>query len=170
MMGSVPSNIGPFRVRAWTAVRLALGILLLLAAGLKLAGKNVSAVPQVGWYATPMVQMAAVEWELVLGVWLLSGRYRIGSWLTALGTFAMFGAVSGYLGWIGVATCGCFGAIKASPWYAFGVDVAVLAVLLVVRSGVQSLPERPGSVLRRSLQPAGLGLAGVGLILGLFVG
>src|SRR5437764_9267668 len=104
------------RTRAWTFVRLALGVLLLITAGLKLAGQNVSAVPQVGWYATPMVQMAAAEWEIVLGVWLLSGRYRVGSWLTSLMTFVTFAGISGHLGYGGVASCGCFGAINASPW------------------------------------------------------
>ncbi|MFL5342985.1 MAG: hypothetical protein ACJ8F7_22870 [Gemmataceae bacterium] len=37
--------------RIWTAVRILLGCLLLTAAGLKLAGHGVSAVPQVGWFA-----------------------------------------------------------------------------------------------------------------------
>ena len=50
---------GAFRQRAWTAVRIALGLLMLTAAGLKLAGRGVSAVPQVGWFATPTIQIAA---------------------------------------------------------------------------------------------------------------
>src|SRR5437764_8430171 len=114
------------RTRAWTFVRLALGVLLLITAGLKLAGQDVSAVPQVGWYATPTVQMAAAEWEIVLGVWLLSGRYRIGAWLVSAATFLTFAGISCYLGMIGVASCGCFGAIKASPWYVLGVDLVAL--------------------------------------------
>jgi hypothetical protein len=110
-----------------------LGGLLLAAAGLKVYGLSVSAIPRVGWFSQPWVQLAAVEWELILGLWLLSGCYARGAWLAALGTFAAFAAVSGYLGWIGVVSCGCFGAIKASPWWAFGVDVAVIGLLLICR-------------------------------------
>jgi hypothetical protein len=80
-----------------------LGGLLLAAAGLKLYGLSVSAIPRVGWFSQPWVQLAVVEWELILGLWLLSGSYPRGAWLAALGTFAAFAAVSGYLGWIGVA-------------------------------------------------------------------
>jgi len=35
------------RIRAWAVVRAALGLLLLVAAVLKLSGRNVTAVPQV---------------------------------------------------------------------------------------------------------------------------
>src|SRR5687768_17088784 len=112
--------------RGFEVVRRLLGALLLIAAGLKLYGLNVSALPRVGWFAGPQVQLAAAAWELVLGLWLLSGSARAGAWLASVGTFSAFAAVSAYFGWIGVASCGCFGVIRASPWSAFGVDVAVL--------------------------------------------
>jgi hypothetical protein len=41
--------------------------------------------------------------------------------------------VSGYLGAAGVSSCGCLGAIHASPWYAFAADVAALVLLVVGR-------------------------------------
>ena len=63
-----------------------LGVLLLAAAGLKLYGLNVSPFAQYGWFTAPAVQVAAVLWEIVLGLWLLSGTYRIGAWLAAVGT------------------------------------------------------------------------------------
>lgn len=116
-----------------TVVRSVLGILLLAAAGLKLYGLSVSAVPLVGWFAQPWVQLAAVEWELALGLWLLSGAYPVGSWLAAVGTFLAFAGVSAYLGWVGVASCGCFGTVHASPWYALAVDLFVLSLLALTR-------------------------------------
>jgi hypothetical protein len=122
----------------FTAVRLTLGVLLLAAAGLKLYGLSVSAVPQVGWFAQPWVQLAAAEWELILGLWLLSGSHQRGAWLAALLTFAAFAGVSGYLGFVGVASCGCFGAIQASPWWTFGVDIAVLVLLIQYRPSPQA--------------------------------
>lgn len=114
-------------------VHAALGVLLLAAAGLKLYGLNVSPFAQYGWLTAPWVQMLAVGWEVVLGLWLLSGAYRAGAWVATVGTFATFAAVSGYLGWIGQASCGCFGVIQASPWHAFAVDVTALALLAVAR-------------------------------------
>jgi hypothetical protein len=125
--------------RRYAIVRIVLGVLLLAAAGLKLYGLSVSAVPRVGWFAQPWVQLAAVEWELVLGLWLVSGAYPVGSWLAALGTFLGFAGVSGYLGWVGVASCGCFGTIHASPWHVFAVDLAALLALVLCP------PERQGA-------------------------
>lgn len=108
-------------------------VLLLAAAGLKLYGWNVSPFAQYGWLLSPAVQTAAVGWELFLGIWLLSGSARRLAWLSTLLTFAAFAAVSGYLGVLGQAHCGCFGVIEANPWVAFGVDVAVLLLLAVAR-------------------------------------
>ena len=140
----ITPTAGRFRRRGWVAVRLVLGVLLLTAAGLKLAGQNVSAVPQVGWYAQPWVQLAAAEWELVLGLWLISSAYPFGSWLAAIGTFLTFSVVSGYLGWMGVASCGCFGAIQASPWHAFVVDLTAVTMLAVARpAGTEQPQSRP---------------------------
>jgi hypothetical protein len=133
-------------------VRVGLGLLLIAAAGLKLYGLGVSAVPQVGWFAQPWVQLAVAEWELVLGLWLISGAAARLSWWAALFTFAAFAAVSGYLGSIGVASCGCFGTIQASPWWAFGVDVAALALLAVGCPRAENVS--PGSIHRA--MPEGL--------------
>lgn len=95
-------------------VQLSLGGLLLTAAGLKLYGQSVSAVPSVGWFATPSVQLATVLWEIGLGLSLLVGSGRAVVWLLSVSTFAIFAGVSGYLGLQGVANCGCFGVIKAT--------------------------------------------------------
>jgi hypothetical protein len=108
------------------------------AAALKLYGLNVTAVPRVGWFATPRVQVAAAAWEMVLGMWLLSRAWPAGAWLAAVGTFAVFAGVSGYFGWIGVANCRCFGVIRASPWTAFTVDVAALGLLAVARPDLRA--------------------------------
>ncbi len=106
-----------------------IGSVLLIAAGLKLAGQNVSVVAQYSWLHSTTLQTATVAWELILGIWLISQRGRYLAWLLAVATFLAFAVVSGSLGLIGQADCGCFGVIKASPWVAFSVDVAVLLVL-----------------------------------------
>ncbi len=120
------------------------------AAGLKLYGMNVTALPRAGWFATPQVQVAAAEWELVLGLWLLSGAALYGAWIAAMGTFLGFAIVSAYFGWIGVASCGCFGAIKTSPWTAFGVDIAALIALMIFRPKARSASKGASSTLARA--------------------
>jgi hypothetical protein len=119
-------------------VRVALGLLLVTAAALKLSGLNVTAIPRAGWFATPQVQVIAAEWELILGFWLLSGAYRFAAWLMALLTFTTFAAISAYFGYIGIASCGCFGVIRTSPWTVFTIDVAAIALLLFSFPGARS--------------------------------
>jgi hypothetical protein len=158
---------GRLRTRGWDVVRVVLGVFLLTAAVLKLAGHSVSAVPRVGWYAMPTVQIAAAEWELVLGFWLLSGWYKVGSWLAALATFLVFASVSGYLGWIGMASCGCFGAIQASPWHAFAVDVGALSLIFLARPQNAPAEERTGSESMRLPIAGGAYLLGTAAALAL---
>jgi hypothetical protein len=81
----------------FAVVSVVLGLVLLTAAALKLSGMNVTALPRVGWFSTPRVQVAAATWEMVLGLWLLSGVRRPVAWLAAVGTFITFAGVSGYL-------------------------------------------------------------------------
>lgn len=145
-------------------VRVGLGVLLLATAGLKLYGLGVSSVPQVGWFAQPWVQLLAAEWELVLGAWLLSGVAPRASWLAALVTFVAFAGVSGYLGAVGVASCGCLGAIKANPWWAFGADVVAVGLLAVNR------PAADAGTAPQFLRTAGVWLASVALTCTVLVG
>ena len=122
-----------FRVRFIKVASILCGLLLLAAAGLKLYGLNYSPFAQYGRLLTPTVQSFAVVWEVLLGCWLMSGSSRFFSWLTALATFTGFAIVSGYLGIIGQASCGCLGVIEASPWAAFALDVSALVLLLIGR-------------------------------------
>jgi len=121
-----------FAIRRWDVLRIALGILLLTAAYLKLSRGDLSLLPQARILATSTLQLAAVEWELALGIWLLSSAFQVGAWIATLSTFFLFAAVSGYLAHIGVATCGCFGSIPTSPWRVFWFDLGVIAALGVL--------------------------------------
>lgn len=144
--------------------RYLVGILLLGAAGLKLYGFTVSPIPKVGWYSAPAVQTAVVTWETLLAVWLMGGWLPVGSWGAAAATFAAFAAVSGSLGWQGVADCGCFGNLPASPWYAFAVDLAVLTALVVDRPRPEALNP---AAWRTGVLELGRSAAAVLLLLGL---
>ena len=130
----VPSRMA-LRHRIVRPVAILCGLVLLSAAALKLYGLNVSPFAQYGWLLTPAVQSSAVAWEVLLGIWLLSGANRFLAWVATVATFAAFAGVSGYLGFIGQASCGCFGVIQASPWAAFAVDVSALVMLALARPG-----------------------------------
>ena len=142
--------------------RIIIASSLLVAAALKLYGLGVSTVPKIGWFSQPWVQLAVVEWEVVLGLWLVSNVRPVGSWLAAVGTFTTFALVSGYLGLAGVSSCGCLGVIRVNPWYAFGADLAAVSLLLVSR------PLRPVPEAGLTWAPYGDGvrwLAGVSVLL-----
>lgn len=122
-------------------VRIIVGLLLIATAGLKHFAGNDSSLPRIGWMANPDLRSFIAAGELLLGLWLLSGFAKPLSWLMSLIVFASFAIVSGSLGIRGVADCGCFGTIKASPWVAFGIDVVVLLGLLFARPSRSSWAE-----------------------------
>jgi hypothetical protein len=138
--------------------------LLLGAAALKLFGLGTSGVPQVGWFSQPWVQVLAAEWELVLGGWLITGFASRLSWLAALVTFLSFAGVSGYLGWVGVASCGCLGGVKTNPWWAFGVDVIAIGFLAVSR------PAARAGTPSRFFRAAGVWAGSVALVCAVMIG
>jgi Protein of unknown function (DUF1573) len=127
------------RLLPWRLVAALVGVLLLAAAALKTYGAFRGLVSPLGAFASPWVQFALVQAECLLGVWLLSGWYPRGAWAATMLTFAGFAAISAYQGRIGQASCGCFGALSVKPWYTFGLDLFVLAVLGFARPRQQTL-------------------------------
>ena len=127
--GSNPAICGADPTRLVRAAAFLPALVLLAASALKVWGLNVSPFAQYGTFLTPTVQSVALAGEIVLGAWLLSGLSRFVAWLAAVVAFATFAGISGYLGIVGQSSCGCFGAIKASPWAAFTLDIAVLVLL-----------------------------------------
>jgi hypothetical protein len=142
------------------------GVLLLAAAALKAHGLGLEPVGRMGVFSTPEAQLAIIELELLLGLWLISGMYAIGSWLAAVLTFGGFAAASFYMGWVGQSSCGCLGRVAVNPWFAFVLDLVVLAVLLVGRPDLTSLRESPRGSLTAVL-PIACVAAGIALLSGL---
>ena len=157
------------RYLSYSVVSRCLAVLLLSAAALKLNGLAVDPVGRMGLFTVPAFQIAVVEFELFLAVWLLWGWLPLGSWATVLGVFTIFAGVSAYQGWIGRASCGCFGQLSVNPWYAFGIDVSVLSSLIVCRPDLEAARRQP-SLLLMSILPAVYGLAGALAILSLVAG
>ncbi len=171
------NSIAPSLLEAVRSVRLpyrvisrVLALLLLSAAILKLFGLGAEAVGRLGFFSSVILQVAVIEAEIALGAWLLSGEQPIGSWLVSLLVFMVFAGVSLRQSLIGAASCGCFGKLSINPWYAFGLDVGVLALLAAGRPDLAALRAVPFTVLGRTLRPALLGLAGGGVALGLLAG
>ena len=125
-------------------ISLLIGSLLLAAAVLKLQGLAVDPVARVGLFSASWFQVLVIEMEVGLGLWLLWGKHRVGAWLATLATFTTFAGFSFYSGWIGQASCGCFGKLALSPWWAFAVDAVVVVGLLVVRPPFYSPPRERG--------------------------
>jgi len=118
-----------------------LGILLLTAAVLK------------GWQLLTEPIVDSYIWthrpvELVLGIWLLSGRSKKTAWLAALLCFALFSAVPLYKSAAGAVSCGCFGSLYTNPRITLlAVYLPAVIALLVFRPGREKVSARP-SILR----------------------
>jgi hypothetical protein len=107
--------------------------LLLVAAGLKVQGLALGPLAEDSLLASPRLQVATIEVEAVLGLWLLAGWSARLAWAAALGFFGLLAGVSLYLAVVGQASCGCLGRVTVSPWLTFGVDVGAVAALAMFR-------------------------------------
>ena len=82
-----------------------------------------------------------VEFELLLGLLLVSGIFHRLTWPVSLLCFGGFAVVSLSKGLSGDASCGCFGRVAVNPWYTLGLDAGgVLALLRWRPRGVGSIP------------------------------
>ncbi len=112
-------------------VRIILGVLLLVTAGLKLFDPSPDSFSGLDLLSSPRWRMAAIEAEALLGLWLLTGAYPRLLWLTGVLCFSLLAGVSFNLGLEGRSTCGCFGAsMSVSPWYALTLDVFAVCFLV----------------------------------------
>ncbi len=92
--------------------------------------------------------------EIALGLLVLSGLYwRVLRWFV-LTLFTVFAGYSLYLGLSGAASCGCFGFIQVTPWWTFGLDMAVVTGLLLSAVSNHREIEAEHNYLARSLVPA----------------
>jgi hypothetical protein len=111
-----------------------LGLLLLTAAVLK--GHELLTVPVANkdlWSWRPFL-IFQVEFELALGIWLLSGVFKRLAWLTAMTCFGLFCCVALYKGLTGATSCGCFGRIHINPWITLTtIDLPALVSLSLFR-------------------------------------
>jgi hypothetical protein len=154
------------RFLPYSLVSRVLGLLLLAAAVLKLNGLAIEPVARTGVFSLPEFQLGLVEIECALATWLLWGISPVASWLSCSLAFALFAAASFYQGWIGQASCGCFGRLSVNPWITFSGDLIALAALVVSRPDLKALWQNPRSAWSQLAVPALTGLAALSLLFG----
>jgi hypothetical protein len=130
--GSAMNHTG--KQNGFAVIRVILGTLLLVAAGLKLANGDFGAVGGFGSFVPPLWRLVVVAVEALLGIWLLLGLVSRFLWLAALLFFSALAGVSLYLGVDGQPSCGCFGpTLPVQPWYIAALDSCAVAALLFWR-------------------------------------
>ena len=125
----------------WVDMGKGFGILLrilglLLLAGAILKGWQLVTEPVANkdiWSYRPFL-IFVVEFELGLGIWLLSGVFKKAAWLSVLLCFCTFSFITLYKGLTGAASCGCFGKVHVSPWITLiAIDLPGVIALVVFK-------------------------------------
>jgi hypothetical protein len=153
------NGISPTRPPAFgfRSVRLVLGLVLLLAAGLKAHALWSAPFQPIALFISPRWQVAAIELETVLGLWLLSGVRSLAAWRAAMLSFSLLAGVSAYLGIVGVPSCGCFGQVHVHPWLALAVDLVAMGSLWQTRPNSWRVSLRPKFPPLRRTATVGVG-------------
>jgi hypothetical protein len=107
-----------------------------------------------------------VEFELLLGLLLVSGILPRLTWASSLVCFGGFALVSLYKALSGDASCGCFGRVPVKPWYTFALDTASVLALFHWRPAEYANGAEPRA---RGLRPL-LRITAVWLTLGAAIG
>jgi hypothetical protein len=119
-----------FRVAGYDVLRVALGLLLLVAAALKGYQLGTGPVAESGLLTSRWFLIVVVEFELLLGLWLLAGGSPKCTWRLSVFCFLTFACVSLYEAICGRSNCGCFGNVVVNPRTTFALDVVLVAALL----------------------------------------
>jgi hypothetical protein len=117
-------------ITGFDVLRGLIGLLLLLAASLKAYQLATEPVVGTGLLESRWLLIGVIEWELLLGLWLLSGVWLRVSWTVTSLCFAAFAGVSLWKALSGEASCGCFGKVGINPWWTLLIDLAVIASML----------------------------------------
>jgi WD40 repeat protein/thiol-disulfide isomerase/thioredoxin len=80
-------------------------------------------------YGSRWLQAGTIEYELLLGTWLLSGSYSARCRALSMFTFGGFGGYSLYLALSGALSCSCFGGLQVNPWWTVALDVILILSL-----------------------------------------
>ena len=121
--------LGRDRCLRFRVVSVLLGVLLVFAAALKTHQMATEPIVGGGLFESRWFLAVAVQYELLLGFWLISGHFPRAAWWAALGTFGVFAVVAAAKGIAGEESCGCFGRVSVSPWLTLTIDVSAVVGL-----------------------------------------
>jgi len=133
-----------------------LAALLLIAAALKAWQLLTEPVANSDIWSYRPFLILTIEFELALGLWLLSGLFKKAAWLTTLLCFAAFSAITLYKALTGAASCGCFGKIHVNPWLTLlTIDLPAVLALLIFHPQLSLNLHRPSikHLLREFITP-----------------
>jgi uncharacterized membrane protein YphA (DoxX/SURF4 family) len=119
----------------WLIIRFVIAAILLTAAFFKAYDLT---TPSLGegllharWFKIFVVDFV-VEFELILGVWLIFGLLPKLTWLVVIGLFSIFSVVSFYEAIQGSSSCGCFGEkVTINPGMMALSDLVITGLLLI---------------------------------------
>lgn len=132
----------------WLTARVCAACVLLAAASLKAYDLATSLVVEASWIESRVFLVAVVEYELLLGLWLLSGwRPRLAHHVTLI-TFCLFALAALIKVVAGDASCGCFGKLSVDPRVTLGLDVAMILLLTVAFAPQATRPESGATEFR----------------------
>jgi hypothetical protein len=121
--------LGRDRCLRFRVVSVLLGLLLLTAVVLKTHQLATEPVLGTGLLESRWFLALAIQYELLLGFWLMSGLSTRGAWYAALATFAAFAMVAAWKVVAGDASCGCLGRVETAPWLALSIDISAIVAL-----------------------------------------
>jgi hypothetical protein len=113
----------------YDVARISLGLVLLTAAGLKASELATEPLTGSGIFTSFWLHTAIVEFETLLGVWMLTGLFQRQARYVAIVCFGIFSCLSLSKGLAGATSCGCFGTVPVNPWYSFTFNIIAIAAL-----------------------------------------
>ena len=120
------------RANRWAVIRRILAAVLIAAAILKGARDHSVGdrlAKRARHFDQRVAQLAAIEFEIILGIWLLIG-IALRTWLVTVSAWTIFLFVVLGKAVGGATSCGCFGAMEVNPWITATFDAIAPAALL----------------------------------------
>ncbi len=144
------------------ALYIAVGALLIFATVKK--AQQLATVPSVGegLLESYWLNFLAVEWELFLGLWLISGPYPEQTRKFTAAFFVLLFMISAYKYLSGELYCGCFGSLPIRAWQTAILDAFV--VIALIGTGKSQSKIRPIPVKRIILVFVLWGIANIPLL------
>ena len=87
----------------------------------------------------PAVELLAIQSEVFVGVWLLTGRLRFLGWVGAVALFLVLSLTSITTAISGYSDCGCFGPIRINPYITTVFNLFAFFLLFVDRPEMASM-------------------------------